>query len=199
MHHDDRLGSPKRRFGRLLEGMIERGLQLRIGWLDHRRSGDIRQKRRRPRHLQRLQIASQQIGWLRAMKFDAALAFVKRRTAAEKSKRRCVDGFGGCIKMVAEQLANPADTGTVVGLRKHPLRLEAGDKDFDAEVMGDETGGDANSAIGAEDDRRCRDACQQERRGHNAGNKLPRNHVSSLASGISVPSAPHPPKAAPAR
>ena len=36
MHHDHRLGSAERRCsGRLLEGMIERGLQGGIGWLDN--------------------------------------------------------------------------------------------------------------------------------------------------------------------
>ena len=112
------------------------------------------------------------------MQFDAALAFMKRRATAEESQSRSFDGFCGCIETIAEQIAQPADTGAIVGFRKHRLRIEAGDEDFDAEVMGDETGGDANGAIGAEDDRRRRDACQQERRDDNARNEFSQDHAS---------------------
>ena len=35
VHHDHRLGPAERRCRRLLEGMIERRLQRRIGWFDH--------------------------------------------------------------------------------------------------------------------------------------------------------------------
>jgi len=115
MHHHDRLGSPERRFGRLLEGMVERGFQGGVSRFDDRRSRDLGKQRRRLRHLQRLDVVAQQIRLLRPQQLHAAETFVKGGAAAKQSQRRCVDGLGGAIDAESKNAAEPADAGAAGG------------------------------------------------------------------------------------
>ena len=81
VNHDDRLGAAERRRRRLLEGMIERRLQRRIGWFDHSGAGNLGKQRRRLR-LQRLDVALQEIGLL-------SLRAARRSRARRERPRGC--------------------------------------------------------------------------------------------------------------
>jgi hypothetical protein len=82
VNHDDRLGPAERRCCRLLEGMVERCLQRRIGWFDHDGPGNLGKQRRRLR-FQRLDVALQEIGCVHPVQIDAAEPVVKGGAAAK--------------------------------------------------------------------------------------------------------------------
>ena len=79
-HHNHRLGSAERRSRGLLEGVVERRLQLRVGRLDNGRTGNLRQQRRLFRRLQDRNVAPEQIGFIGSVQHDAA----GHRTRAER-------------------------------------------------------------------------------------------------------------------
>ena len=91
MHHDHRLGAPERRLGRLLEGMIERGLQCGIGRRHDIGAGNLAQQRRRFRHLECVDVALEDIWLLRSVPQHAAEPFMIDSAAAKHPRRRRID------------------------------------------------------------------------------------------------------------
>ena len=110
--HDHRLGPPERRCRGLFEGVIERRLQRRIGWFDQCRTGNLGKQRRRLR-LQRLDVVLQEIRLFRSEELDASEPVVERRTAAEQSERRSIDGPGGAVDLELERVTQTPDPGAV--------------------------------------------------------------------------------------
>ena len=109
VHHDHCLGPPERRCRRLLEGMIERRLQLGVGGFDNGRTGNLRQQRRLFRRLQDCNVAPEQIGFIGSVQHDAAEFVMKRGATAEQA----------CQRRLASVLFR-----TVQGCRSQSLAIE---------------------------------------------------------------------------
>lgn len=147
-HHDHRLGSAKRRFGPLLEGMIECSLQRGIGRLDDLGAGDVGEKRWRLRCLQRLKVGPGQIRLPPALHAHAAKAFVERDMRREQADNRYVNRPGGAIEPVTQTPSQQADAGTRQDFGEACLRIEPGDKGLGAEGVGDGAGSNADRPLG---------------------------------------------------
>jgi hypothetical protein len=106
LNDDDRRGVAERRLLRLREGAIERALEVRIGGLDRRRSGDLGQQCA-------LRLASR---W-RQRDIGLALDDVTPQTLAidgtalSAAKQRCCHLLGFAIDVVAERPGDQPDTG----------------------------------------------------------------------------------------
>ena len=196
MHHDHRLGAPERRLGRLLEGVIERGLQCGIGRRHDIGAGNLAQQRRRFRYLQCVDVALEDIRLLRSVPQHAAEPFMIDSAAAEHSRGRCIDRPGRAVDLELQQRAHAAQRGTLDGFREHGLRIEPGNEGLGADTVRDHAGGDADRAIGTEDDasrRRHGQTAIRQRSNFASPRASPQPIVSSATA------SPRQPRAAPAR
>jgi hypothetical protein len=116
---DHCLGPSKRRLLRLLEGVIERGFQRGIRWLDHIGTGNVGQQRRRLRCLKRNKIAPEQIWLLRSMDQHTAKTFVKLGMVCEQPGGRGIDSLCRGVEPVAQKPPQRADAGAICRLREH--------------------------------------------------------------------------------
>jgi len=79
---------------------------------------------------------------------------VERRTAAEQSERRSIDGPGVAVDLESERVTQTPDPGAVGEFGKCRLRIETRDEGLAADVVGDKAGGEPDGAVGAEMDDR---------------------------------------------
>src|SRR5882762_6202695 len=80
--------------------------------------------------------------------------------------------------MISQAPTQPADALAVHGFREYRLRIEPGDEGFRADRVGDESGGDADRAVGAEGD------TQSEQRNEYRQDQAARDQLSQHADSL---------------
>ena len=200
MHHDHGLGAPERRFGRLLEGMVERGLQRGMGRLHQVRPGDFGLQRRRFRDSERVDVALENIWLLSPVPQHAAEPLMMDGMAAEHPGHRGIDSLCRAVDPEFEEPAQAAQAVALDGFGKHGLRIKPGDEGLGADIVRDHAGGDAKGEIGTPADAGRRQHRQQygERYPLQPAQNSPPQPVKS-PTGFSAAAAPRQPRAAPAR
>src|SRR5262249_40832311 len=124
------------------------GFERGILRLDHCRTCNLGQERRRLWRLQRFQGAPEQIWLPRSLDQDAAKSLAKSRQGCKHTQRPRLDCSCLAVEVIAQDRAQAADALAIERFEEYALRIKPRDENLAAYIVRDIAGGDANGAVG---------------------------------------------------